>query len=305
MDSPKKGVSMSKNNLIAIPVSVFVIVTLAACNLTGTPVVVSEPTVPLETLVAEAIASTAAAQTARADALESTQAAMATATPEFTFTPSLTPTAIFTPTPSVPMVSVSIATNCRSGPTTAYDRLGVLSVGEKAEVVGRSNYTDTLIIRLPSNPNITCWLWSKNATVTGDVSRLPLIHVPPTPTLAATAEGLFNVVYSSTITCGGEYMLKFLISNTGSLTWESNRIKATDQVTSEEKIKSRDTFPNFNDGCSVASEAQNLEKGEAATTTSGGFSADPSGHSIKATITVCTEDGMSGSCQDKTITFTP
>jgi hypothetical protein len=300
---------MFKNILIALTVSVFVIANLAACSLTRTPTAVTElsqeTSAPLETQVAVAIASTAAAQTALANALASTQTAMATATPEFTFTPSLPPTVAFTSTPTVPMVSVSTATNCRSGPTAAYDLLGVLSVGEKAEVVGRSKLTDTMIIRLPSHPNITCWLWAKYATVAGNTSGLPLINVPPTPTPPPAPEGSFTVAYSATITCNGAYQLKFLITNTGSLTWESNRIKATDKVTNEENIKSRDTFPDVNDGCSLASNAQNLEKGEVATTTSGGFTADPSGHSFKTTITLCSEDGMNGTCQDKTVTFTP
>ena len=200
---------MSTNKFLLITVSVFIIVTLTSCSLTGAPGGGSqpsqEPTSFFETQVAEAVASTFTAQTAIVDALVSTQAALATPTAQFTFTPSFTPSAAFTSTPSVPMVSVSIPTNCRSGPTTAYDLLGVLNVGESAEVVGRSTYTDTMVIRLPSRPSITCWLWAQHATVAGNTAGLPLINVPPTPTLAPTAQGSFNVIYSSTITCSGKF----------------------------------------------------------------------------------------------------
>jgi len=54
-----------------------------------------------------------------------------------------------TPTPGAPHVSVSVETNCRSGPGSAYAILGILKVGETAEVVGRSVFNDNWIIKLP------------------------------------------------------------------------------------------------------------------------------------------------------------
>src|SRR5512147_2285250 len=51
--------------------------------------------------------------------------------------PSPTATITLTPTPSVPMVSVSENTNCRTGPSVAYDLVGALLVGEQAVVVGK------------------------------------------------------------------------------------------------------------------------------------------------------------------------
>ena len=59
---------MSITRFLALPVSVLVILSLAACSFTGAPAVVAQPTqapaVPLDTQVAEALASTAALQTA-------------------------------------------------------------------------------------------------------------------------------------------------------------------------------------------------------------------------------------------------
>jgi hypothetical protein len=81
---------------------------------------------------------------------------------------------------------VSVETNCRSGPGTAYGALGALLVGQSAEVVGRSASSDSWIIKLPSNPAITCWLWGQYATVTGNTGNLPIITPPPTPTPTAT-----------------------------------------------------------------------------------------------------------------------
>jgi hypothetical protein len=88
-----------------------------------------------QTQVAEIVASTLEAGTELANAVAETLAALATNTPEFTFTPSLTSTPSFTFTPAVPMVSVSVETNCRSGPGKPYDILGVLQVGVSAAAV--------------------------------------------------------------------------------------------------------------------------------------------------------------------------
>jgi len=198
------------------------------------------------------------------------------------------------------MVSVSVNTYCRSGPGPTYDILGIVNVGQNAQVVGRNASSDTWVIKLPSNPAITCWLWGQYATVVGNTAGLPVITPPPTPTPAAS----FNVVYSSKEVCGAVYRIKFQITNNGSVTWESNRVIATDQVTAETKSIDQNNFPNYS-GCAVASADLNLEAGEVGITTSSVFSANPAGHNFTATIRVCSLDGMAGTCLEKTITFTP
>ena len=95
--------------------------------------------------------------------------------PTFTITP--------TATSSIPMLTVSVNTNCREGPGTGYELLGALLVGETAEVVGRpaSGSSNYLIIKNPDGPE-NCWVWLEHATVTGDLSGLPYITPPPLAT---------------------------------------------------------------------------------------------------------------------------
>jgi hypothetical protein len=307
---------MPMNKIHAITAMVVLVVfVISACGMPGASRGVSEPsqepTVPLETLVAEAIAATAAAQTALVvtitPVLAPTQADLATNTPVPTSSPSLTPTPTFTLAPDVPMVSVSAASNCRTGPATTYDLLAVLRVGQTAEVVARSNDTYRWIIKLPSDPTRSCWLWAQNATVVGDTSRLPVITPLPSPTPKASPTPLasFSVVYASTILCAGLHEIKFKITNTGNITWESNSVYVKDQVSNEEHTMNYDEFPDVKDGCKLASNDQNLEAGEAGMTTSDGFSESPIGHSFKATIRVCSQNSLVGTCLDKTILFTP
>lgn len=88
-------------------------------------------------------------------------------------------------TRSIPVVSVSMNTNCRTGPNVVFDLLGILSVGKEAEVVARSADGSYWVIRNPSGSG-TCWLWGYYATVDGPLANLPVWDPPPTPTAQAT-----------------------------------------------------------------------------------------------------------------------
>ena len=311
--------------------SASLIVLVSACSLsaqTGLPTAanpdLAASLVALQTEVAVLETSTVSAQSAFTATLAPTQPALPNASPEFTqtasltppptltFTPSFTPSQTLPPTPSIPMVSVSVQTNCRSGPGSEYDLLGVLPVGQTAQVFGQDPISGYWIIRLPSNPAIICWLWGRYSTVLGNTAVLQVYTAPPTPTVkytdtptfTATPQASFEVIYSSTTVCSGAYLVKFRITNTGNKTWESNRIILTDQATGETQTITRDDFPLYN-GCDVASFDLNLDPGEVGLSTSAGLSADPAGHNLTATIRVCSKDGMAGLCQEKTISFTP
>lgn len=101
-------------------------------------------------------------------------------------TATLTPTVELTATRSVPVVTVSRSTNCRTGPGTDYDRVGALAVGQEAEVIARNADSSYWIIRNPSRAG-DCWLWGFYATVEGPTANLPVWEPPPTPTPPVTA----------------------------------------------------------------------------------------------------------------------
>ncbi|MBI4730966.1 MAG: hypothetical protein HY781_02365 [Chloroflexi bacterium] len=140
------------------------------------------PTTDPQEEIAQAIANTQLAQTQMALSVQQTMTALAQNAPQSTYTFQPTYTQDFTPTDSSVTVSVSVNTNCRTGPGSAYDIIGALAVGQTAEVVGRSASSDNWIIKLPSNPAVTCWLWGQYATVVGNTVGLPVYTPPPTPT---------------------------------------------------------------------------------------------------------------------------
>lgn len=136
--------------------------------------------------------NTAVAQTLQISALETAAAAAgqpvppadsggAPGVPSDTPFPSNTPTITNTPTPSVPYVTISQDTNCRSGPGTTYTLITTMHVGQQAEVVNLYN-NDYVVVRNPNGSGV-CWLWLNYAN-THDFSayNLPYATQPPTST---------------------------------------------------------------------------------------------------------------------------
>jgi len=130
-----------------------------------------------------------------------------------TATVTLTPTVTQTLTPEVPMVSVSVNTNCRSGPDKIYDIVGALLVGEQAEVVGKFADGTYWVIKNPDGVG-ECWLWGFYANVVGPIDGLRTYDQPPTPTPAfdwagtwsisrGPAEGGFYTIWSMTAAVAG------------------------------------------------------------------------------------------------------
>ncbi|MBT3321457.1 MAG: hypothetical protein HN392_04145 [Anaerolineae bacterium] len=90
-------------------------------------------------------------------------------------------TPVLTATPSIPMLSVSINTNCRSGPGLKYPITGSIVTNGSFEVVAQApSSTPYLIIRNPDG-GADCWAWLEHATVAGLVSNLPILPIPPIP----------------------------------------------------------------------------------------------------------------------------
>ncbi|NOY99866.1 MAG: hypothetical protein GXP40_11825 [Chloroflexi bacterium] len=195
---------MKLRRSVFIAISVLLLASLA-CNLG-----VSAPTPPQSgEQVATSVALTLQAQGNQPPAAGEPPPAT-TSVPSITPTPTIT----LTPTPSIPMVSVSVDTNCRTGPGKIFDYVTALLVGEKAEVIGKNTPSNYWVIK---KGGATCWLWGKYATVEGNVSAIPEMPSPPTPTPALPkAPKNFNVAKA----CAPLVPPQFLL--TAILTWGDN-----------------------------------------------------------------------------------
>ncbi|MCC6986029.1 MAG: hypothetical protein IT309_06360 [Anaerolineales bacterium] len=211
-------------------VSVFLIASLTACNMpSGT-----EPTVDLAGTV-----------TAQALLLESgsggnaPQQELPTATPAFTATPELTGT------PSVPEITVSVNTNCRTGPGTAYQIIGALVIGQKGIVVGKNSPTGYWIINNPGSTG-TCWLFPQYATVSGDTSKLQEYAIPPTPTPTFTSTPTATPTLASPAPVNN-------VNITMVCTPDGINFKHSGTLTWEDKSNNEDGFNIYVNGTLIAS----------------------------------------------------
>ena len=222
--------------------------------------------------------------------------------PTFTPTATLSPTPIFTATPSTPQITVSVATNCRVGPGKVYDRVGALLVGEFAEVVGVNPTGDYWYIRNPDSANGYCWLWGEYATLAGNLSGMPVFTPPPTPTPVPAFEASFSSLDSCATSITWWADLKLV--NTGGIAFRSISITLRDTVTDTVLAMSADNFTD-NDGCTGSSTRDTLDPGGARFVSSPTFAYDPTGHKLRATITVCSNKAISGTCVSQVIEFKP
>jgi hypothetical protein len=296
---------MPKFNPVLLSVTVLLLASLA-CALPSTPVPVTQDPNFYNTAIAQTVAA-AVIQTqgmpSPAPIIMASDTPLFTSTPEpptFTPTITLTPSPIFTPTPVVPLISVSLATNCRVGPGKVYDRVGALLVGQFAEVYGRNEISNYWYIRNPNAANSFCWLWGEYATVSGNVSALPVYTPPPSPTPMPD----FEASYVGKDTCPSWWWVDIELDNTGGIQFKSYSLTLRDTVTDTVLATYADGFTD-NTGCSDSTTRTNLNPGSSRIISSPSFIYDPAGHKLRATITACSNLGQSGTCITQVIEFKP
>lgn len=293
---------MRKSTRILLSVIVLIMVSLA-CIVPNIPAP-TQDIHSLETAVMGTMVS-GATQTALAGfpvGILDTPTAVPSFTPELpTLSPTatLSPTPVFTATPLIPLISVTVPTNCRVGPGRVYDRVGALLVGEVAEVVGRNLNGNYWYIRNPDQSNGFCWLWGEYATVTGNFAVLPVFTPPPTPTPMPD----FKADYDGLESCNG-WWADIDVTNTGGVTFESISMTVRDTDTDVVVSMSTDVFHDI-DGCTDTNTRERLNPGDTRTVSGPVFTYNPTGHELRATITLCSRDGQNGLCITESIRFTP
>lgn len=272
----------------------------AACSQSGVPA--PDPNF-INTVVAQTLA---AIQTQSADsgALPSSpQAPTPTFTPQPpTASPTITlsPTPLFTATPMVPFISVSVPTNCRVGPGRAYDRVGALLVGQTTEVFGRDLAGNYWYVANPNIPGGFCWLWGEYATLAGNIQALPVFTPPPTPTPVPA----FDASYAGLESCNNSWWIELRLENTGGIPFRSILLAVADPSANTTVSMTDNKFTNLN-GCNTSDSRNVLASGEKFVVSSPSLSYDPTGHKLRATITLCSEDGVNGICVTRIVEFTP
>jgi uncharacterized protein YgiM (DUF1202 family) len=238
----------------------------------------------------------------------STQQPTETPLPTETLSPTQPPSPTETPTPAATLVNtpanvltgptahVNENTNCRSGPSSDYPSIVVILSGQDVKIVSKTTLDSYLIVEDPTNTAQTCWLWTQYVTVNGDLSSLP-VATPPPPLMT------YTMTFTKIETCTA-YSLEFKVTNTGSKTLQSYTIVAKD-LTEHTQQTSTSTVFNLREDCAVEEEIGFVDPGKVGYVYANNFTYNPSGHSMEATITICSHDDLTGVCASRTVKFTP
>jgi hypothetical protein len=248
-------------------------------------------------------------------AVEQTMAALQTQTsltqiayqqqhPTETLTPQPTATSEFTATPDKVTLTLSKDTYCRNGIFAKSPNVTLMTAGKTYDVLAVDPNNEAYYVVEPNHTFTNCWVWGEFATVSGDKASLP-VYTPqplPTPTRTATVGPDFTVSYLGMETCGADYYLRFNIKNNGSRTWEALQINITDNAINATTTYNNTVFVDYS-GCTAGIQESDLVTGEASNVAVK-ISANPTGHSVSATVILCQTDA-SGGCNPKSINFTP
>lgn len=224
-----------------------------------------------------------------------TATSIPTATPSSTptNTPTLAPTATFTPLS--PMIRVSAATNCRTGPDASYRFVAAFQPGQVVEVAAVSTVENYWYIESPNDDGQFCWLWGEYATLDGETDDLPVLTPPALPTPRIDFTLYFYGFYTK---CGNTKLVLSVVNNSVT-TFQTGQIYIED-LTDSRKIHERVDLHPFAPGPSRCPPGHDnyFPPGAGAyiVSTIEGMSG---GHDGRATIKLCTDNHLGGDCITK------
>lgn len=252
------------------------------------------------TVATAAMGTVHAVQTAEVLTPSAVSSPSQTPTRTDTPTPALTSTSTPTPTETPPVVRVSLATNCRSGPGDSFSVLGVLEPGESAQVQSRSTLPEYLYVVNPDQPDENCWLWAGEATVEGDLENLTELTPVPSPRPSVG----FQLYFWGFGTCGDQRFVILIVQNTGRQRLMSSNLyvyNSSADKTLHGPAFERHPFAESSKACPPG-HGNVLDPGGGAYIIIPIRSAS-SGDLAYADVRLCTEDFVGGDCETNTIFF--
>jgi hypothetical protein len=301
--------SKRRKSYIAITLLLITIqMILSACNFTPEE---EEPT-PEENAVETAAAQTVEAQgaqnTIQAQSALLTSQAQAAAGPIQTQPPAQEPPPEQQPTgqpppeqPNAVVLTTSVETNCREGPSPNYPRVGYLPIGQDAVVVGRIPSNTWWLIEHPQRPGEVCWLWGEYTQVNGDVAMVEIVEPPPPPELPPAS---FVAGFSNIHPCGGTGMAFFEVGNDGGVEFSSMSIVLRDPATNDTiSGPEGSNSPFLGSGAGCPPGERSMGPGSVYYV---GITLPPFlivGSPARAIIRLCTEHNASGECVDRNVDF--
>ena len=213
-----------------------------------------------------------------------------------TSTETLTPEPAATSTPQIVMAEVVRESNCRIGPAGNYTLVDTYQVAKTVEVVANDLGAGYIFVKNPEKPEDQCYVLTQNLKISGDVSILPSITPPPSPTAAP----YFNASFKKMDTCSGKDYVIFDVENAGSVAFRSFYIKVTDLKADKSVEHVVNAFDQWT-GCIIARDISPLGRGEAGFVHSPQFNWNVNQDNLRAVIMLCTEKNLAGTCVTQVI----
>jgi hypothetical protein len=137
------------------------------------------------------------------------------------------------------------------------------------------------------------------STPTQTPTRTPTASL--TPVLAAGFAPSYNGLESCT---GTGWWVELQLQNVGGVNFQSLAMTVRDIAAGTDLSLFSEDFTNRN-GCTESDSRADLPPGNTRLVSSPVFAGNPSGRALRATLTLCSNPGQSGTCTTQTIDFTP
>jgi hypothetical protein len=103
-------------------------------------------------------------------------------TPRPTASPQVLPTETLTPAPEGPTLYLNQTSNCREGPSTAYEVVYSFPAGTQFEIIGQYGSGWWLVpIDLDLTRKKSCWIHEEGNAILGDLSGVAFVEPSPLP----------------------------------------------------------------------------------------------------------------------------
>lgn len=113
--------------------------------------------------------------------------------------PTITPPPTLTSTPTIPIAfPKDVSVNCRFGPGTGWIVISGLTVGQTAQITGKSSDFNWWYIIDPLNGSRSCWVAASVTNTAGNLSVIPVVETPKASVTKVTVQ-----IDPTTISVGG------------------------------------------------------------------------------------------------------
>lgn len=222
-----------------------------------------------------------------------------------------TETATITPTTAILTLTFSGSTNCRRGASTYFPNIKTFAAGSVVEVIAVNPAGDFFFVKAAEAEAGGCWVWSEFATLSGDAKSLPVYTPVPTPlptyTKTPPPAPQYNVQFVGLTACGANWAANFSITNTGSMTLQSIRIRNYLEGVADPFVHQSNAFTQWSAGSKYAVLAE-ITSGKTmivSTCQPGEFTSDPNWKTVKSEIYICSTDDLKGTCTTTNLEFIP